>query len=181
MSLSELILKCKQKDRNAREWLYKLYSGRFFSCCLKYSGNYEEAKDNLQEGFIKIFENISQFSGRGSFEGWMTRIMINTCLRRYKEKNQFLEVREEIVESPEVTVEDEDFPLEFLNRIIAELPERYRLVFNLYVFEEYSHQEISEILGISVGTSKSNLSRARTVLKAQIEGAKNQKREAYER
>lgn len=137
--------------------------------CLKYSGNYEQAKDNLQEGFIKIFQNIHQFKGKGTFEGWMTRIIINTALKQYQKKPIFLTVKDQDFEDPEVEIDEEEIPVDFLIRIIQELPERYRLVFNLYAMDGFSHQEISEMLKISVGTSKSNLSRARVQLKEKIE------------
>jgi RNA polymerase sigma-70 factor (ECF subfamily) len=149
-----------------------LFSGKFFSLCLKYSGSYEQAKDNLQEGFIKIFENISQYNGKGSFEGWMTRIIINTCLREYQGSIFFSEFDDNLLQNSledEVSVDEEEIPVDFLIRIIDELPERYRLVFNLYVFEEFSHQEIAVMLKISIGTSKSNLARARQKLKEKIE------------
>lgn len=163
-----------------------MFSGKFFSLCLKYSSNYEQAKDNLQEGFINIFENISQYNGKGSFEGWMTRIIINTSLREYQNIIVFSEYQENL--SPhsdeaevEVDVDKEAIPRDFLIKIIDELPERYGLVFNLYVFEEFSHQEIAEMLRISVGTSKSNLARARQKLKEEIENRNHlPKRQANE-
>lgn len=170
MSLEELITGCKKQDRQAQEELYHRYAGKFFSICLKYSNNYEQAKDNLQEAFIKIFENIDQFRGKGSFEGWMTRIMINTALKQYKKNaSVFLSIQDDIAEEPEVEVEENEFSTMELIKMIQELPERYRLVFNLYVMEEHSHQEIAEMLHISVGTSKSNLARARVKLKEIIE------------
>lgn len=170
MSLEDLITGCKKQDRQAQEELYHRYAGKFFSICLKYSNNYEQAKDNLQEAFIKIFENIEQFRGQGSFEGWMTRIMINTALKQYKKNaSVFLSIREDIADEPEVEVEESEFSTMELIKMIQELPERYRLVFNLFVMEDHSHQEIAEILNISVGTSKSNLARARMKLKEIIE------------
>lgn len=171
MSLKKLISHCKQQDKKAQEKLYREYSGKFFAICLKYSGNYEQAKDNLQDGFIKIFQNISQYKGKGTFEGWMTRIMINTALKKYRDKSIFLTIDEELLEEPEVEFDDEIVSLDFLIQIIQELPERYRLVFNLYTMENYSHKEISKLLKISVGTSKSNLARARIKLKERIESA----------
>lgn len=163
-----------------------MFSGKFFSLCLKYSSSYEQAKDNLQEGFINIFENISQYNGKGSFEGWMTRIIINTSLREFQNNRVFSEYKE--ILSPhsdeaevEVDVNKEAIPRDFLIQIIDKLPERYGLVFNLYVFEEFSHQEIAEMLKISVGTSKSNLARARQKLKEEIENRNHlSKRQANE-
>lgn len=169
MNLNNLIKQCKKQDRKAQERLYHLFSGKFFTLCLKYSSNYEQAKDTLQEGFIKIYQNISQFKGKGTFEGWMTRIIINTALKEYQKKSIFLFVNDQEYEDPEVEIDEEEVPIDFLIQIIQELPDRYRLVFNLYAMDGYSHQEISELLKISVGTSKSNLSRARVKLKEKIE------------
>lgn len=169
MRLSKIISGCKQQDRKAQEKLYYLFSAKFFTLCLKYSSNYEQAKDNLQEGFLKIFQNISQFKGTGSFEGWMTRIIINTSLKEYQNKSIFLAIDEENLEEPEVVVDEEELPADFLMQIIEELPERYRLVFNLYVMDGFTHKEIADFLKISVGTSKSNLARARLKLKERLE------------
>lgn len=170
MSLKELVSQCRKQDRKAQERLYHLYSPRFFTLCLKYSDNYEQAKDTLQDGFIKIFQNINQFKGTGSFEGWMTRIIINTALKKYqKNPSVFLTINEDQLEEPEVEVEEEILSVDFLIGIIQELPERYRLVFNLYSMDGYSHKEIAKLLNISEGTSKSNLARARLKLKEKIE------------
>ena len=169
MSLQNLIESCKQQDRKAQERLYQIYAGKFFALCLKYSNNYEQAKDNLQDGFIKIFERIDQFKGNGSFEGWMTRIIINTSLKSYQNRTIFLSVKEEEIADPDVEIDIEDLSIDFLTRIIQELPDRYRLVFNLYAVEGFSHKEIADFLKISEGTSKSNLSRARLKLKEKIE------------
>lgn len=169
MKLEKLIQGCKKKDKKAQEQLYHLFSGKFFTLCLKYSSNYDQAKDNLQEGFLKIFNNISQFKGKGNFEGWMTRIIINTTLKEYQNKTIFLTINEEQLEEPEIEIEEGVLSIDFLLKIIQELPERYRLVFNLFSMDGFSHQEISELLGISLGTSKSNLARARQKLKEKIE------------
>lgn len=168
MILKELVQLCKQQDRKAQEKLYRDYSEKLFVLCLKYSGSYEEAKDLLQDSFIKIFQNIDQYRGEGAFEGWMTRIVINTAIKRSKKKGIHLSISgdypEEIIED----LDDELLSLDFLIKIIQELPETYRLVFNLYVMEEYSHKEIAEMLDISEGTSKSNLCRARIKLRESI-------------
>lgn len=171
MSLNHLIKKCKQQDRKAQEELYRKYSGRLFLLCLKYSSDRQQAQDNLQDGFLKIFENLDQYSGKGSFEGWMTRIMINTAMKKYRSRMVYLSVEEDQIEDREddFQVEEEQVELSELIRFIQELPERYRHVFNLYVMEGFSHQEISEMLKISVGTSKSNLARARLKLQESVE------------
>lgn len=170
MSLDKLILGCANKEPIAQEQLYRLFAGKMFALCLKYSKNKEEAEDNLQDGFIQIYDKISQFKNKGSFEGWMKRIVINTALQKYRDKN-VLNVVYDFVDEEEVMVEveEDDISLDYLLKLIQELPNQYRLVFNLYVLDGYSHKEISKELKISEGTSKSNLSRARAILKEKIE------------
>ena len=169
MTLEELILNCKKQDVTAQEALYRKYSNTLFSICLKYSPNYAEAQDNLQDAFLTIFARIEQFKGKGSFEGWIKRITVNTVLQKYRKQRVFDISNEAQLEDEEVTLEDTSVPLDFLLEIIQQLPDRYRLVFNLYVLDGYSHKEIAEMLGISDGTSKSNLARARMILKQKIE------------
>jgi RNA polymerase sigma factor (sigma-70 family) len=169
MSLDLLIKKCKNRDVKSQSEIYHLFAGKLFALCLKYSKTREEAEDNLQEAFITIFKKIDQFKSKGSFEGWMKRIVINTALQTYRQKNILNLVEENYPEEVEIEINEEDISLEFLLKIIQELPERYRMVFNLYVLDGYSHKEISCLLGIAEGTSKSNLSRARLILKEKIE------------
>ncbi len=169
MGLKKLIQQCAKNDRKAQAEVYQLFSGKLFGLCLKYSKNYAEAQDNLQDGFITIFDKIGQFKHKGSFEGWMKRIIINTALQKHRAKRLLSLVSEEIPDEIVVEVDDETVSLDYLLSIIQELPDRYRMVFNLYVLDGYSHKEIAEKLEISEGTSKSNLSRARTILKNKIE------------
>lgn len=169
MSLEQLITDCKKNDAKAQSQIYKLFSRPLFSLCLKYSKNYAEAQDNLQDAFVTIFKKIDQFSHKGSLEGWMKRITINTALQRYRSVGVFDIVNEDQIEDVAVEVDDEEISLDFLLSIIQELPDRYRLVFNLYVLDDYSHKEVAEMLDISTGTSKSNLARARLILKEKIE------------
>jgi len=169
MSLKKLIKKCKERDINAQSEVYQLFAGKLFALCLKYSRNYQDAQDNLQDGFITIFNKIDQYQFKGSFEGWLKRIVINTVLQKYREKNVLNLVSEEIPERIEIETDESTITLDYLLQIIQELPNRYRLVFNLYVLDGYSHKEIAELLEISDGTSKSNLSRARQILKNRIE------------
>lgn len=173
MSLEKLISKCKKQDIKAQEELYRIYSGKLFALCLKYSNNYQQAEDNLQDGFVTIFKKISQYQDKGSFEGWMKRIIINTALQKYR-KEKFLNViNEDLLEEQEVEIDEEELSVDFLLKLIQELPPRYREVFNLYVLDGNSHKEIAEILNISQGTSKSNLARARSILKERIENHQN--------
>ena len=169
MTLEELILNCKNQDVKAQEELYNNFSSILFSVCLKYSPNYHEAEDNLQDAFITIFNRIEQFKGKGSFEGWMKRVTVNTVLQKYRKQRVFNLSNEEQLEEVVIEIEDNTVPLDFLLKIVQELPDRYRLVFTMYVLDDYSHKEISGIVGISVGTSKSNLARARGILKIKVE------------
>ncbi|GAB4154089.1 MAG: RNA polymerase sigma factor [Winogradskyella sp.] len=173
MSLEQLIKNCVKQDAKAQSQLYKQYASKLFSLCLKYSKNYAEAEDNLHDAFITVFSKIDQYNNKGSFEGWLKRIAINTSLQRYRENvGVFDIVNEGNIEDVTVDINDKDIHIDFLLKIIQELPDRYRLVFNLYVLDGYSHVEISELINISIGTSKSNLARARMILKEKIEDYK---------
>jgi RNA polymerase sigma factor (sigma-70 family) len=143
-----------------------------YGVCLQYAGNEEEANDILQEGFIKIFENLSSYRFEGSFEGWMRRIMVNTALEKYREKHNLYRV-DDIDSLNEIEAEIEvgeytGLEAEDLLNMIQALPPQYKIVFNLFAIEGYSHKEIGEILGITPSTSKSNLSRARDILKRKV-------------
>ncbi|GAA4890979.1 RNA polymerase sigma factor [Flaviramulus aquimarinus] len=172
MSLKQLIENCKIDDTKAQGELYKLFSSKLFSVCLKYSRNYAEAEDNLQDAFLTIFKKIEQYKGKGSFEGWLKRITINTVLQRYRNEKVFDIINENIIEDVELEVDESLVSIDYLLQIIQELPDRYRLVFNLYVLDGYSHKDIASMLNINLGTSKSNLSRARQILKRTIEDYK---------
>ena len=168
-NLDKIVERCKKGDRKAGEQLYNLFSAKMFAICIQYSKSREEAEDNLQDGFIKILESIGQYTGKGSFEGWMKRIFINTALEKYR-KNRSRQVVEEV---PDVVDEDDiddnlNIPANVLFEFVNQLPEKYRLVFNLYVMENMQHKEIAAMLGISDGTSKSNLARAKDILKKKI-------------
>ncbi|MFD0963160.1 RNA polymerase sigma factor [Pseudofulvibacter geojedonensis] len=169
MSLEQLIIKCGKQDVQAQGAIYKLYASKLFTLCLKYSKNYPEAEDNLQDAFLTIFKKIKQYKNNGSFEGWMKRIVINTALQRYRKEGVLDVIKDDNIKEEPVEVDTEDVSIDYLLQLIQELPDRYRLVFNLYVLDGYSHKEIAVMLNISVGTSKSNLSRARLILKERIE------------
>ncbi|SDW16452.1 RNA polymerase sigma-70 factor, ECF subfamily [Lutibacter oricola] len=174
MSLNKLIKECAKNDRRAQKEIYHLFAGKLFSICLKYSKNKQEAQDNFQDGFIVIFDKIGQFKFKGSFEGWIKRVMLNSVLQKYRSRRVLNIVTEEIPDEVIVDIDDDDISLDFLLSLIGELPERYRLVFNLYVLDGYSHKEISKMLEIAEGTSKSNLARARAILKQKIESHQEQ-------
>lgn len=168
MSLDELIHKCKKGNRSAQEQLYRKYSRVLFGICLKYSRTRVEAEDNLHDSFMTIFEKIDQYKFKGSFEGWIKRITVNTVLQKYR-KEEFLNV---VSENSSEEVEEDgpyvDISLTTLLRYIQELPNKYRITFNMYVLDGYTHKEISRQLGTSPGTSKSNLARARMLLREKI-------------
>lgn len=169
LGLDQLIQDCQKNSIRAQEQLYKLLAPKLFSACLKYSRNRADAEDNLQDGFLLIFQKIGQFQFKGSFEGWAKRVMINNVLQRYRSEGVFELVTENMPDVIDVEIESESISMEYLVSIIQELPDRYRMVFNLYVIDGYSHKEIAEMLSITDGTSKSNLARARMILKEKIE------------
>lgn len=172
--IESLLHECKKNNTQAQEQLYKLLAPKLFAVSLKYSRNYEEAQDNLQESFLIIFEKLKQFSGNGSFEGWAKRLVVNYVLQQYRKQGNFLElVSDNFPNVEDVEIDDESVSMEYLLKIIQELPDRYRLVFNLYVVDGYSHKEIAGMLEITESTSKSNLSRAKVILKEKIEKKNN--------
>lgn len=167
-SLEKIIKKCQKGDRQAGEQLYKMFSPKMYAVCIQYSNSREEAEDNLQDGFIKVLESISQYTGKGSFEGWMKRIFINTALEKFR-KNKSVQIVDEVPDMVDEDVDDEiDIPSNVLFDFVSQLPEKYRLVFNMYVVDGLQHKDIARELGISEGTSKSNLARAKEILKRKI-------------
>lgn len=169
MGIDQLIQDCQKNSIRAQEQLYRLLAPKLFSACLKYSRNRADAEDNLQDGFLLIFQKIGQFQFKGSFEGWAKRVMINNVLQKYRSEGVFELVSENMPDEAEVEVEPDSISMEYLVSIIQELPDRYRMVFNLYVIDGFSHKEIATMLNITDGTSKSNLARARIILKEKIE------------
>lgn len=145
-----------------------MFSKKLFALCLKYSRDYHDAEDVLQDSFITIFHKIKQYKAKGSFEGWLKRITINVALQKYRQKTRLEVVRNDEVSTEAYVEVQEDIQTDFLLAMVQELPDRYRLVFNLYVLDHFSHKEIAEMLQISEGTSKSNLSRARAILQEKI-------------
>ncbi len=169
MSLEELIKNCKKGNRQAQGQLYTKYSSVLYGLCLKYSRNKTEAEDNLHDSFMIIFDKIDQFKFKGSFEGWIKRITVNTVLQKYRKEEFLSVVSENIPDEIDISSSQSDIGLATLLKYIQELPNKYRLTFNLYVLDGFTHNEISEMLGTSPGTSKSNLARARLILKQKIE------------
>lgn len=168
--IEKLLHECKNNNTQAQGQLYKLLAPKLFSVCLKYSRSHEEAQDNLQESFLLIFDKLKQYKAEGSFEGWAKRLVINYILQQYRKKGTFLEIiSDKIPVVEDVEIDEEGVSMDFLLKIIQELPDRYRLVFNLYVVDGYSHKEIANMLEITDGTSKSNLARAKMILKEKIQ------------
>jgi RNA polymerase sigma-70 factor (ECF subfamily) len=170
-NLEEIIKGCQKGKASAQKALYELYAPKMFGVCLQYCKDHTEAEDCLQEGFIKVFNNIKKFRSEGSFEGWVRRIMVNTTIESFRKKKPVSSLEDVTMVPVEDAEADEDAELidaEEVYKIIRELPSKYRMVFNLYALEGLSHKEIAEILDISVGTSKSNLSRARKWIKDKI-------------
>lgn len=175
MQLKKLVTRCKNQDRKAQEELYRIYGDKLYSVCLKYSRNRSEAEDNLQDSFVTIFEKIEQYNFKGSFEGWIKRITINTVLQKYRKDGVLdLVASRELPDTAPIIIEEETTDLETLLKFIQELPDQYRLTFNLYVLDGYSHREIAEMLNISSGTSKSNLARGKAILRKRIRELINQ-------
>jgi RNA polymerase sigma-70 factor (ECF subfamily) len=154
-----------------QEDLYLRFSPKMYAVCLRYASNVEDAQDLLQEGFIKVYRNLHHFRAEGSFEGWIRRVFVNTSIEHFRKKSTKLAM---VTEKEEGSIENTDISaLENLAekdiiKIVQELSPGYRAVFNLYVVEGYSHKEIGEMLGISEGTSKSQLARAKSVLQKKI-------------
>lgn len=163
---SDLITGCIEGNRRMQEELYRRFAPRMYAVCLRYAGNAEEAEDILQEGFIKVFKKIGSFRSEGSFEGWVRRIFVNTAIENFRRKRYLMPVTEKeenTIEGKYISVLDELAEKDILG-LVQELSPGYRTVFNMYVVEGYTHKEIADMLGISEGTSKSQLSRAKVIL-----------------
>ncbi len=168
---SEIIKGCKKGDRKYQEMLYKRYSSSMLGICMRYFRKREEAEDCLQEGYIKVFNNINTYKGDGSFEGWIKKIMINTALNIYKSNLKYnshsdIDDFKDII--PDNYANHDNLSAQYLLKLIQDLPDGYRMVFNLYSIEGYNHKEIADMLNITEGTSKSQLSRARDLLQKNL-------------
>ncbi len=168
MSNEQLVEACLKGDSRAQKMLFEKYGPKLYGVCMRYSKSQEEAQDMLQDGFVKIFEKLTSYKGEGSFEGWMRRIMVNTCLDEIRRTKKY---------QGNVDIDDYSYSLTTNESVLSELaakdllkilqhiPVGYRTVFNLYVIEGYSHKEIAEELEITVSTSKSQFSRAKAMLR----------------
>ena len=174
---TDIIKRCRNGDRDAQEAVYNLLAGKMFAVCLRYCSNYEEARDLLHDGFVTIFTKIGQFNNVGSFEGWVRKIFINLATEWYRNCSKmkmvecsddfdryfFVDPEEDDEESGVYSLTEED-----LLAMVDELPNQYKIVFNLYVIDGMSHKEIAKKLKISEGTSRSNFMRARTFMQKRV-------------
>lgn len=169
-TIDGLLEGCKKGDRKAQESLYKALASRMMGVCMRYARDTFEAEDILQMGFVKVFQKVSEFREEGSFEGWIRRIMVNTAIETYRKNLRSLNVVDidEVYDQAQSTFDMNKLEVEDLMKLVQQLSNGYRIVFNMYVIEGYSHKEIAKELGISEGASKSQLSRARAILKDKI-------------
>lgn len=170
-TIEDLVKRCKANERKAQESLYKQFASKMLGVCLRYANDRMEAEDMLQNGFIRVFQKIADYRGDGSFEGWVRRIMVHSSIEYYRKHHKMLSMAdlEETGKEPSVdAVATARLDAKDLMTLIQQLSPGYRMVFNLYAIEGYSHKEVGEIMGISEGASKSQLSRARAILKEQI-------------
>ncbi|MFH1005680.1 MAG: RNA polymerase sigma factor [Bacteroidota bacterium] len=170
----EIIDGCVNGDRKYQQIVYQKFYGKMLGVCMRYSKNKEEARDILQDGFVKVFTNIKHYAGSGSFEGWIRKIIVNTAIdfiRKNKQKIQYTDFDNAETNAEEIK-EEEDNDIEYskistneIMEAVQQLSPSYRIVFNMYVVDEFTHKEIAKQLGISEGTSKSNLAKAKKNLK----------------
>jgi len=170
-SIDDIVEGCRNNNRKAQKLLYDKYAPIFMGICMRYALSTDEAQDILQEGFFKILKQIGQFQGKGSFEGWMKRIMVNTAITNYRKNlkhyNQY-DIDDVHSDVNSTSMFNSDFTHEELLKLIRELPKGYRVIFNLYAIEGYKHKEIAEMLDIDIATSKSQYSRAKKVLRTKM-------------
>ena len=170
LTVDSLLEGCRKNDRKTQELLYRSLASKMLAVCVRYAKDSFEAEDILQTGFVKVFQKISEFRGDGSFEGWIRRIMVNTAIEVYRKNHRNLKMVEidQAYDQPQSMFNMTGLETKDLLKLIRELPAGYRIIFNMYAIEGYSHKEIGEQLHISEGASKSQLSRARALLREKI-------------
>ncbi len=171
MTNEQLIENCLKGNARAQKLLYDKFGPKLMGVCFRYATNKQEAEDLLQDGFIKIFEKLDKYSGIGSFEGWMRRIVVNTALDNIRKNKKFLLNTDLETEGYKLSSNDfieERLAAKDLIKVLHSIPLGYKTVFNLYAIEGYSHKEIAEQLGVSTSTSKSQYSRAKALLREKI-------------
>lgn len=173
--LKELIKSCIEGNRKSQQTLYKTFYGKMMAICIRYVVNPDDAKEVLNSSFLKVFKNLENYKGKGSFEGWVRKTVVNTAIDHIRKQKDFvvsLNANEHLGVQDENRDEENTYSFnlsqEEILKNVQQLPPAYRTAFNLFVVEDFSHQEISEKLGISVGTSKSNLAKAKKKLKEQL-------------
>jgi RNA polymerase sigma factor (sigma-70 family) len=173
---NDIIAGCVKKDRNAQKSLYEKYAAKMFGFCLRYSNSRADAQDLLQDGFIKVFDSIATLKEASQLEGWMSRIFINLAMTKFRKSSRgpvMVEVMDVLDDSEEVSIDDEPMDVNEVLSCLMALPEKYRVVLNLYAIDKLSHKEISETVGISIANSKSLLFRARVMLIELVEQQRN--------
>jgi RNA polymerase sigma factor (sigma-70 family) len=177
--LHEIIVGCKKMEKKAQRCLYDKYASLFLGIAYRYSRSREDAEDILQEAFVKILTRIDQYSETGSFEGWMKKILINTAISHYRvtQKHDFHKDFDSIseIKIEDYEIDSNEFTREELFKSINTLPAGFKLIFNMYAIEGYKHREIADMLEITVGTSKSQYSRARAYLQGKLNELKQEK------
>jgi RNA polymerase sigma-70 factor (ECF subfamily) len=174
--VAALIEGCRKGDKNSQKVLYKHFYGYAMSICIRYSMNREEATEVMNDGFLKVFTKIGKYDKNKSFKGWLRRVMINTALDNYRHNLKHYH-QQDLAQAPETPSTSNiiaDMAYEEIVSLVQLLSPAYRTVFNLYVIDGYTHEEIAELLNISVGTSKSNLSKARENLRTLLKKNKNE-------
>lgn len=177
MNESQIIAGCKKNNRSAQKALYELYAPKMMAVCLRYSKDDDTAKDLLHDGFIQVFQKIGSYKGDGSFEGWLRRVFVNLSLENYRQEQRKIAVysdyskdETDLYDAPEDELLDiGDIPRNTILKIIQEMPEGYRNVFNMVIFEDMPHKEIANQLGITEGASRSQFFRAKEFLQKKIE------------
>jgi len=173
MSELQIIEGCARHERKAQKVLYEKYSRLLMGICMRYASNKAEAEDILQDSFLKIFFRITDYSGTGSFVGWLRKVVVNTAITNYHVNLKYryhVEIEEYVsVESGSAGFDEDFFTADELYKVLNELPRGYRMIFNLYAVEGYKHKEIAEMMGIDTNTSKSQYSRAKAVIRDKLE------------
>lgn len=169
-SINELLEGCKAGNRKMQEALYRQTASKMLVVCMRYAKDRMEAEDVLQMGYIKVFQKVNEYRGDGAFEGWIRKVMVNTAIESYRKNLRSMNVVpiEDAYDQPSTGFDFSRLGMQDLLKVIQKLADGYRVVFNMYIIEGYSHKEIAETLGISEGASKSQLSRARAILKEEI-------------
>lgn len=180
-TIEDLVKRCRAGERKAQEVLYKQFAAKMLGVCMRYATDRMEAEDMLQNGYITVFQKIGDYRGDGSFEGWIRRIMVHSAIGYYRKHHKLMQLvdidehgnQQSVNPAALATLDAKD-----MMALVQQLSPGYRMVFNLYAIEGYSHKEIGDIMGISEGASKSQLSRARAILKEQITKQEGKKYES---